>query len=124
MGPGAGIEDATWTWLREQLLRRVAESTRSEVLAEAPVLLQVPLLATVGGGVLSFAEVEAVVAAEGRIAWVPMTTPGASLPAPPIVREDPPAIAALRRWVGEARLVEGASGCGRNDWRDAWRICR
>ncbi|MFZ6177913.1 hypothetical protein [Nannocystis pusilla] len=104
---GTGIEDATWTWLREQLLRRVAESTRSEALAEAPALLQVPLFATVGAGVLSLAEVEAVVAAEGRIAWVPMTTPGASLPAPPIVREDPPGIAALRRWVGEGRLVDG-----------------
>ncbi|MCY0993369.1 hypothetical protein OV203_39900 [Nannocystis sp. ILAH1] len=104
---GTGIEDSTWTWLREQLLRRVAESTRSEVLAEAPVLLQVPLFATVGAGVLSLAEIEAVVAAEGQIAWVPMTTPGASLPAPPIVREDSPAIAALRRWVGEARVVDG-----------------
>ncbi|WAS99330.1 hypothetical protein [Nannocystis punicea] len=105
---GSGIDDATWTWLRSQLLRRLAESTRAEVLAAAPLLMQVPLFATIGRRVLSLEEVEAVVAAEGRIAWVPMTTPGATLPEPPIVREDAPAIAALRRWVGEAGVVDGS----------------
>ncbi|MBZ5710553.1 hypothetical protein [Nannocystis pusilla] len=104
---GPEVDDATWTWLRSQLLLRLTQCTREEVVREAPELLQVPLFATLGRRVLSLEEVEAVVAAEGRIAWVPMTTPGAALPDPPIVREEAPAIAALRHWVGESRLVDG-----------------
>lgn len=104
---GAGVGDSTWSWLREQLLARLAASTRAEVMAAAPRVLEVPLFATLGPRVLSLAEVEAVVAAEGQIGWVPRTMPGASLPEPPIVREDPPTIAALRRWLGEARVVDG-----------------
>ncbi|MDC0667839.1 hypothetical protein [Nannocystis radixulma] len=104
---GSGVDDATWTWLRSQLLLRLTQCTREEVIREAQVLLQVPLFATLGRRVLSLEEVDAVVAAEGHIAWVPMTTPGATLPDPPIVREEAPAIAALRHWVGESRLIDG-----------------
>lgn len=101
------LDHAAWAWLRPQVLRRMTECTRAEVMAAAPSLAKLPLFATLASRWLSLAEIEAVVAAEGAIAWVPMSTPGVALPEPPIVRADEAAIAALRKWLGESRVVDG-----------------
>jgi hypothetical protein len=105
---GAGVDATTWARLRGQLLRQLAERPREEVLAAAPEVAEVPLLATLDGKLLSLAQVDAVVREYRRIELVPTTTPEAPLTDPPIVREGPVASEALRRWVRAARVVDGA----------------
>lgn len=94
-------------WLRSQLLLRLAIRAREEVLAAAPALTRAPLFATLDRGTLSLEEVDALIAANGQIAWVPGSTPGAALRDPPIVCEEPRAIEALRGWCGAEQVVDG-----------------
>ncbi len=94
-------------WLTTMLLHRLAQPDGESVAIRLPELANLPSLMTIDGGTLSLVELDAVIREHGQIEWVSATTPGAKLGAPPMLREEPLILAALRNLVGAAKLVEG-----------------
>lgn len=97
----------TAAWLRPQLLARLKEGSRDALLQHAPDLYNVPLFATLAGAPLSLADVDRIVAAHGEITWVPPWTLDTPLLDPPVVRDQPDAIDALRGFCGADRIGDG-----------------
>jgi hypothetical protein len=95
-------------WFAALLLHRLAQADGESVAIRLPELPTLPLLATLDGGALSLVELDAVIREHGQIEWVAATTPGAGIRNPPVLREEPLVLAALRELVGADKLVEGA----------------
>jgi hypothetical protein len=91
-------------WATRWLLHRLALADREMVEMRLPAALTTPLLATSGGGEISVAELEAVIAKHREIAWVDAAT--VEELDPPALHEAPRVLAAVRALVGEA-LVGG-----------------
>jgi hypothetical protein len=94
-------------WLTHLVLRRLARPDRAEVVERLPHLVETPLVATSSGAKISVAKIEETVALHGHITWVPMSTPDVSLADPPVLRERPAVLEALRVLLGVKMLVEG-----------------
>jgi hypothetical protein len=94
-------------WLTQLVLRRLERPDRADVTQRLPHLMETPLVTTISGARTSLTRIEATIALHGHITWVPPTTPEVSLADPPVLRERPAVIEALRGLVGAKALVEG-----------------
>jgi len=98
---------ARWRWVAAPLLRRLAEPDAAAFAARLPELSALPLLHTLDGGAISVDALDAVLRAQGRIEWVPPTTPTTNLGEPPMLRETAQVVTALRQRCGTERVVDG-----------------
>lgn len=98
---------ARWRWVAAPLLRRLAEPDAAAFAARLPELSALPLLHTLDGGAISVDALDTVLRAQGRIEWVPPTTPTTNLGEPPMLRETAQVVTALRQRCGTERVVDG-----------------
>ena len=98
-----------WPWLTAALLYRLGEPGGAELEQRVPELRMLPLLRTLDERALSLDELDALLTEHGRVAWVPTTTTRVDLDGPPMLREDPLVIAALRARLGAEPLVDGSA---------------
>lgn len=93
-------------WFVTLLLTQLVQPGGEHVALRLPTLPTIPSVQTLDGGAISLVEVDQIVKDYGQIEWVPASTLGAGIRNPPIVRDEAPIIAVLRKLVGKA-LIDG-----------------
>lgn len=91
-------------WFVTLLLTMLAADER--VALRLPSLATLACVQTLDGGAISLVDIDRIVKDHGQLEWVPASTLGAGIRNPPIVREESPILAALRKRLGKA-LVDG-----------------